>query len=72
MEKWKFKWEIKPSIEKSNVNTTCIVLRGSLFIEQVKQRSCDTCKNKDVEGWKNPCLGCIDFIFYEPIEREDE
>ena len=35
-------------------------------MEQVEQRSCDTCKNRNVEGWKNPCLGCTEFAFYEP------
>ena len=38
-------------------------------MEQVKQRSCDTCKGKDVEGWKNPCLGCEGFTFYEPKDE---
>ena len=45
-------------------------------MEQVKQRSCDTCKGRDIEGWKNPCLGCTGFAFYEPkdepqIERNE-
>ena len=35
-------------------------------IEQVKQRSCDTCKGRDIEGWRNPCIGCTEFAFYEP------
>ena len=38
-------------------------------MEQVEQRSCDTCKGKDVEGWKNPCLGCTGFAFYEPKDE---
>lgn len=38
-------------------------------MEQVEQRSCDTCKNRDVEGWKNPCLGCTGFAFYEPKDE---
>ena len=38
-------------------------------MEQVEQRSCDTCKNRDIEGWKNPCLGCTEFTFYEPKDE---
>lgn len=38
-------------------------------MEQVKQRSCDTCKNRDIEGWKNPRLGCTGFTFYEPKDE---
>lgn len=38
-------------------------------MEQVKQRSCDTCKNRDIEGWRNPCIGCTGFAFYEPKDE---
>ena len=42
---------------------------GKSLRQQFEQRSCDTCKNKDIEGWKNPCLGCIGFAFYEPKDE---
>ena len=42
---------------------------GKSLRQQFEQRSCDTCKNKDIEGWKNPCLGCIGFVFYEPKDE---
>ena len=42
---------------------------GKSLRQQFEQRSCDTCKNRDVEGWKNPCLGCTGFIFYEPKDE---
>ena len=38
-------------------------------MEQVEQRSCDTCKGRDIEGWRNPCIGCTEFAFYEPKDE---
>ena len=42
---------------------------GKSLRQQFEQRSCDTCKNRDIEGWKNPCLGCTGFVFYEPKDE---
>ena len=42
---------------------------GKSLRQQFEQRSCDTCKNRDIEGWKNPCLGCTEFVFYEPKDE---
>ena len=65
----KCEWERPPKRKIQIVNSTCVVVLASSV--------CDTCKGKDIEGWKNPCIGCTEFEFYEPkdellTERECE